>query len=671
MAVNLSPVGGVAGQFFDNNGNPLVGGKLFTYAAGTTTPQTTFTSSSGGTPNSNPIILNGGGRVPSEIWLTDGLAYKFVLYTSTDQLVGSWDNISGINSNFVNFTSSQEIQTATAGQTVFTLTTMQYQPGTNSLTVYVDGVNQYGPGALFAYIETDSTTITFTNGLHVGAEVKFTSVQQATSSATSADQISYIPAGTGAVATNVQAKLRETVSIKDFGAVGDGVADDTAAIQAAVDYVWDAGGGTVLFPVGTYLVSSMIDVFKGSAKRITLQGQNNTRITTTQNIVVFQIAEFVGADNLIITQTGTAKTGRAFSTNTVKQIAYNNFTRLVVNNFKFGFWLRFSLWATWDNVQFNNCGCGIKFSRNALPDDQTNPAAPGGWNASNGYFHNENMLTNVLCNGGEVGIWGTVNGCVFDAVTCQSQSDSSGASNVVLPVNQQGTGMWLQGQADVTGSRLGAQGNLISHYYAEFTRQPLIIDRCQVRLDSFFIQGGPFADKFPQSIKAINNAVINAQGCAASGQDWFDFQILATDSTVRGEIGVVAVSGAVSSLTNASWFRNNSSGAGVNSYFSLNTSGQTQTLFTCPRRIGAVMVTCTVLRDAFQSRYGTWTVYFLQSGLNDVVADPGNNINATITVSGSDIIYTTNESLTHSVTANVVPLTLLGQTRTTGLYDVP
>jgi hypothetical protein len=47
MAVNLSPIGGVAGQFFDNNGDPLVGGKLYTYAAGTTTPQTTFTSSSG------------------------------------------------------------------------------------------------------------------------------------------------------------------------------------------------------------------------------------------------------------------------------------------------------------------------------------------------------------------------------------------------------------------------------------------------------------------------------------------------------------------------------------------------------------------------------------------------------------------------------------------------
>ena len=63
MAVNLSPVGGVAAQFFDNSGQVLTGGKLYTYLAGTTTPAATYTTNSGLTANSNPIVLNAAGRV--------------------------------------------------------------------------------------------------------------------------------------------------------------------------------------------------------------------------------------------------------------------------------------------------------------------------------------------------------------------------------------------------------------------------------------------------------------------------------------------------------------------------------------------------------------------------------------------------------------------------------
>lgn len=268
MTVLLSPVGGVAAQFFDNNGNPLSGGKLFSYAAGTTTPAVTYTNSLGTTVHTNPIVLDAAGRVPTgEIWLTDGVIYKFVLQTSTNVLIATYDNIVGINSNFVNFTAEQEIQTATAGQTVFNLTTTQYQPGTNSLTVYVDGVNQYGPGAQYAYLETDSDTVTFVSGLHVGASVKFTTTTQTTGNATDASVVTYNPPFTNAVSTTVEDKLAQTVSVMDFGAVGDGVADDTAAIQAAIDAVNAAGGGVVNFPAGTYACANL-----WPKDNVTLQG---------------------------------------------------------------------------------------------------------------------------------------------------------------------------------------------------------------------------------------------------------------------------------------------------------------------------------------------------------------------------------------------------------------
>lgn len=304
MAVNLSPYGGVGAQFLDNAGNVLTGGRIETYAAGTTTPQATYTSSAGFTFHSNPIILDASGRVPSggEIWLTDGLAYKFVLKDSNNVLIATYDNVTGINSNFVNFVNEQEIQTATAGQTVFTLTTTNYQPGTNSLSVFVDGVNQYGPGAQYAYLETNSTTVTFVNGLHVGALVKFTTSQLNSSGATAAAQVSFTgfkgqagtvqdladddgsdwigfeQTGTGAVAVSAQDKMREWFSVKDFGAVGDGVTDDTAAIQLA----FDAANGTksVMFPDGSYKVTSSVD-----CKVSSFFGQ-----TSHQSVILCQLA---------------------------------------------------------------------------------------------------------------------------------------------------------------------------------------------------------------------------------------------------------------------------------------------------------------------------------------------------------------------------------------------
>jgi len=98
MSVNLSPVGGAAAQFFDNNGNPLSGGKLYTYAAGTTTPLAAYTTSAGDVAHTNPIILDSAGRVPSgEIWLAQGLEYKFMLHNSADVLIATFDNIPSIN----------------------------------------------------------------------------------------------------------------------------------------------------------------------------------------------------------------------------------------------------------------------------------------------------------------------------------------------------------------------------------------------------------------------------------------------------------------------------------------------------------------------------------------------------------------------------------------------
>lgn len=124
MAVKIAP--SMRQQFEDGNGNPYVGGKLFTYAAGSSTKQATYTDSTGSTANTNPIILDAAGRTPSGVWLTDGLTYKFVLAPSTDtdppaSPIFTEDVVSGVND-----TATATSQWKSSGSTPTYINTTQF-----------------------------------------------------------------------------------------------------------------------------------------------------------------------------------------------------------------------------------------------------------------------------------------------------------------------------------------------------------------------------------------------------------------------------------------------------------------------------------------------------------------------------------------------------------------
>ena len=77
-------------QFIDAAGAPLAGGKLYTYAAGTTTPQASYTDSTGATANSNPVILDSRGE--ANVWLGEAV-YKFKLTDANDVEIWTVDYI--------------------------------------------------------------------------------------------------------------------------------------------------------------------------------------------------------------------------------------------------------------------------------------------------------------------------------------------------------------------------------------------------------------------------------------------------------------------------------------------------------------------------------------------------------------------------------------------------
>lgn len=154
---------------------------------------------------------------------------------------------------FFSGTNVRSVVTATAGQTV--ITTPSYTQGNNTIQVYVNGFKVISGTD---YTETSTTSITFTSGLTLGDEVEIIIAQPFSVGITSSDAVNYLPGGTGAIATTIQAKLREQVSVKDFGAVGNGIANDTAAIQAAINYAGNKLGGTVFLPAGSYKLTSTL-----------------------------------------------------------------------------------------------------------------------------------------------------------------------------------------------------------------------------------------------------------------------------------------------------------------------------------------------------------------------------------------------------------------------------
>jgi hypothetical protein len=208
----------------------------------------TLTSATGAALNLE-VFISGVRQVPGTNYTVSGSTLTFVAAppAGTNNIYVRWAQLLQEVSTAA-FT-LQEV-TPTAGQTVITATS-PYVPGSNNLAVYLNGLRQ-SPGDDF--VETNSTTVTFTSALANTDKVLLV-IGTTINESVGAQQVGYTPPGTGAVATNVQAKLREFVSVKDFGADPTGVIDATTAIQNALNT-----GKKVFLPKGNYLISAPLEV---------------------------------------------------------------------------------------------------------------------------------------------------------------------------------------------------------------------------------------------------------------------------------------------------------------------------------------------------------------------------------------------------------------------------
>lgn len=329
-------------HFDDNNGNPLAGGSVFFYIPGTSTFKSTYQDSAQSILNTNPVILNARGE--AIIWGAG--TYRQVVYDNLGNLI--WDQITeGPNANLTG-----------------SITDVKFVPGSGSGNTFIPGVTTVltlpvAPGAIAntwmffdaAYQADDQiasllgVTLTLASPIPVGineVNIKIgttvaigippagsvTDISVASGANINASKLGFLQAGIGAVMRTVLSKLRDEISFMDFGAVGDGVTDNTAAINAALG---SGLTGKFLFPPGTYVTTGNHTLqagqyIVGAGKNVSIVSNSNTTNDT------FKIpSSFCGVADLTIT--GTAVRSAGTHINALGAPSHTYISRVSIFNF--------------------------------------------------------------------------------------------------------------------------------------------------------------------------------------------------------------------------------------------------------------------------------------------------------------------------------------------------
>jgi hypothetical protein len=179
-----------------------------------------------------------------------------------------------------------------------------------------------------------------------------------------ASKLAFTQSGTGATARTVDSKLKDVVSVKDFGATGDGTTNDTAAIQAALD----SGATEVIIPPGTYSITGL-EIKSGSTLR-TLRGSGFPVIRlvtgTSRIALLISKSQFLQVEHIEFDSSGTKSDGN--STVGIKAVSksYMAFKRLRFTDFSLrAMQIQQCVYWELEDITINGCTYGLSFEKNA------------------------------------------------------------------------------------------------------------------------------------------------------------------------------------------------------------------------------------------------------------------------------------------------------------------
>jgi len=264
MAATILP--NAKSQFIDSNGKPLAGGSVYFYIPNTSTFKNTWQDPAQTILNTNPIVLDANGQ--ALIWGAG--TYRQVVYDQFNNLI--WDQITEDTSSGLIGNMTDNAYLSGTGFTPGTTTTLTISssPGSPAnLWVFFDGVYQT-PDTW----SVSGTVVTFNSAIPIGVnEVNIkvgntiaigtpgsgsvTDASVALNAGIQSSKLSYNQGSSNAVTRTVKSRLQDFVTVKDFGAKGDGVTDDTSAFNNAIA---NMSGHCLYVPAGNYLIAGTINI---------------------------------------------------------------------------------------------------------------------------------------------------------------------------------------------------------------------------------------------------------------------------------------------------------------------------------------------------------------------------------------------------------------------------